>query len=440
LPGEPTVDLPRRLAAKLEGTTLLVYFSPNCPHCVHAQPELNALAERLRGRASVLGIASGSASQGAVDAYRVEQHVPYPLIRDADRSIGAALGVRGTPSALLVRKKGRKVVVVDGWYPYQRGQDVMVEMRLADDPWSAFRPGEYHGNAACGMCHPVETDSWNLTRHSVAWRSLVEGGDHTDSACTPCHVTGAGVPGGWAGDPGSLLVNVGCEACHGPGGPHDGVPSDAAQACAGCHDAKHSIAFSYEKALPHIDHYRANGMDDRSWVEAREHLVRGDAPRPLLAFSEGANVGAEACAPCHEAQHAVWKASAHASAMATLTTEEARARASDAATDVACVRCHATAETSGPPPSESSQYRLEEGVGCESCHGPGEAHVAAEGGRGNIESLGEDCPVCVLEALCTRCHTAEWDPEWDLAQRLEQVRHGMLGAASEGDDRAGAPD
>ncbi|MBW1879680.1 MAG: redoxin domain-containing protein, partial [Deltaproteobacteria bacterium] len=175
MPEEPVIRLPRRLADKLGETTLLVYFSPGCPHCVTAQPELNALAERLRGRLSVLGIASGSATQGSVDAYRVEHQVTYPLIRDADRSIVAALGVRGTPSALLVRKKGRKVLVVDGWYPYQRGQDVMVELRLADEPWSAFRPGEYHGNAVCGMCHPMELDSWQLTRHSVAWHSLVEG-------------------------------------------------------------------------------------------------------------------------------------------------------------------------------------------------------------------------------------------------------------------------
>ena len=29
-----------------------------------------------------------------------------------------------------------------------------------------------------------------------------------------------------------------------------------------------------------------------------------------------------------------------------------------------------------------------EGLACEACHGPGEAHVAAKGGKGNIEALG----------------------------------------------------
>ncbi|MBW1881789.1 MAG: hypothetical protein JRJ84_25815 [Deltaproteobacteria bacterium] len=211
--------------------------------------------------------------------------------------------------------------------------------------------------------------------------------------------------------------------------------TDATESCSGCHDPKHAIAFSYAKGLPHIDHFRSNGMDDQTWYERRRKLVDGTLPHDLLAFDEGAQVGAAACASCHEAQHTAWKGSAHASAMATLATEEARAHAADAPTNVACVRCHATADASGPPPSELSRFRLEDGVGCESCHGPGEAHVAAEGGVGNIEALGDDCPVCVLEALCTRCHTAEWDPDWDLSQRMEQVRHGMPGAASEEGDQ-----
>jgi peroxiredoxin len=428
---EPVIPIPRRLAKQLEDTTLLVYFSPGCPHCVYAQPELNALAGRLEGRAAVLGIASGSATQGAVDAYRVEHRVPFPLIRDADRSIAAAMGVRGTPSALLVRKRGRKVVVLDGWYPYHRGQAVLVELRLAEDPWTAFRPGEYHGNVVCGTCHPMEMDAWQLTHHSVAWHTLVKGGTHTDPECTSCHVTGAGAPGGWDGDPNSHLVNVGCESCHGPGGPHDGVSTDETETCGGCHDSKHSIAFTYAKGLPLLDHYRANDMDDRTWHEQRRTLLDGAAPHDLLALPEGAHVGADACQSCHEAQHEAWKASSHATAMATLTTEEAREHAADAATNVSCVRCHATAEASGPPPSELSHFLLEEGVGCESCHGPGETHVAAEGGTGNIVALGEDCPVCVLEALCTRCHTQAWDPDWDLVDKLERVRHGDADPARE---------
>ena len=97
----------------------------------------------------------------------------------------------------------------------------------------------------------------------------------------------------------------------------------------------------------------------------------------------------------------------------------------DAATDVACVACHTSPKQSGPPPNELSGYQLTESVGCESCHGPGGNHVAAGGGTDNIQGLGESCPVCVLEAICTSCHTQRWDPNWDLDTRLQAIQHGQ---------------
>ena len=59
--------------------------------------------------------------------------------------------------------------------------------------------------------------------------------------------------------------------------------------------------------------------------------------------------------------------------------------------NVACVRCHASpVKTGGLPPETLGGYRTSDAVGCESCHGSGEAHVAAGGGRDNIEGLGEE--------------------------------------------------
>jgi hypothetical protein len=95
------------------------------------------------------------------------------------------------------------------------------------------------------------------------------------------------------------------------------------------------------------------------------------------------------------------------------------------ATDAACVRCHATPKKTGFPSSEAVDFRLDESVGCESCHGPGQVHVAAGGGEGNIEGLGEDCPVCVLEAMCTSCHNPTWDPDWNLDAGLAAIAHGV---------------
>ena len=424
LPGHRTIDLPDKLVSHLGKTTLIVYFSPECPHCQHAQPELNALAERTKGKLTIVGIATGSVREGEVAAYRIDYQVPYDLVWDGDHQIAAALGANATPSALLVRKRDDgKIEIVDGWYPYKPGQTTLIEMKLLDDPYKAFRPGVYQGNAVCAACHVHEGDSWQLTMHSIAYVRLVVDGKQDDPKCNRCHVTGAGQKTGWAGDPRSPLIDVGCEACHGPGGPHDGKDDDPKAACAGCHDPEHSIAFSYDKGLPLIDHFRATALDDKAWYAARTQLIDGDVPKDLLAFPEGDTVGFQACTTCHEDPHSQWAQGPHAKAMATLATDAAKAKDPPAATDPDCVRCHATAKQGGPPPTDLAGYRTDEGVGCEACHGPGEAHVKAEGGKDNIEGLGEDCPVCVLDAVCTRCHTKQWDPKWNLDAKLPTIKH-----------------
>jgi thiol-disulfide isomerase/thioredoxin len=424
-PERPELALPRALVDQLTGPTVLFYFSPACPHCRHVAAEVQALSERLRagGSARVLGIASGSSTEAEMLEFRATFGVTFDVVVDTDREIQAAMGIRSTPSAMLVapgpRPKGKKapatVEVRDLWFPYMPGWDGLIEARIGGDPWKVFRPGEYQGNNFCAACHLEEQASWRLTHHSVAWRTLVRGEKAEDPACTRCHVTGAGAEGGWAGDPDSALVDVGCEACHGPGGPHDGERTEARTTCAGCHDADHSIAFSVDKGLPLIDHYEVNALSDAEYDQARRALYAGEAPRELLAFPEGKNVGSAACLGCHAVEHAWWSSSPHANAMASLREE-----GSD---DPACVRCHATAKVSGPPPAAVAGFDTLGGVGCESCHGPGEAHVAAGGGTDNIQGLGDSCPVCVIDAVCTSCHTPKWSPDWRLEERLERVKH-----------------
>ena len=409
----PELALPRALA--ITGPTFVVYFSPTCPHCQHVAPEIEALSQRLAGTARTVWVASGRATDAELAVFRRDYGVTAEVVRDADGAIAAALGARSTPSALLLDPSTRgRARVRDAWFPYAPGYDVLVEGRARGDVWGALAAGGYQGDGACGACHREELRSAQLTHHSVAFWTLVDDGKEADPACNRCHVTGAGQPGGFDGDPASDQVNVGCEACHGPSGPHDGAADDARASCVGCHDAEHSIAFSVEKGLPHIDHFAANGKTDAEIQAHRRAMVRGELPRPLLAFPAGPTAGAAACQSCHPAEHAHWQGSPHARAMATLATE--------GADDPTCVRCHATARQSGPAPTALDGFRTAESVGCESCHGPGAEH-AASGGQAPIEGLGEDCPVCVIEAVCTTCHTATWDPDWALAPMLDAARH-----------------
>jgi thiol-disulfide isomerase/thioredoxin len=415
----PEISLPRDLIATLEGKTFLFYFSPTCPHCRSVADEVNALSKRLDTHATVVGVSSGGSSLAEILEFKSHFDIQFRVVHDQDRAIVSALGARSTPSAVLVEPKSKgKVTVLDVWYPYLPGFDAMVEGRARGDIWSSFRENEYKGDTFCGACHRVPALSWSLTHHSIAWRTLVLAGQDQNPECTGCHVTGNGKPSGWAPDPHNKMVNVGCEACHGPGGPHDGVRSEPRDTCEGCHDAKHAIAFSYEKGLPLIDHYSAQDLTSEDVHAERVKLYNGEVPRDLLAFADGKNLGPQACKSCHEAEVAWWESSAHHNAMAPLKAAE-----SPAHEDPACVRCHATALASGPPPTTLAGFHLDTGVSCESCHGPGEAHVKAGGAPGTIEGLGEDCPVCVIEAVCTGCHTQEWDPSWDLDIDLPRVTH-----------------
>ncbi|MCB9681992.1 MAG: redoxin domain-containing protein [Alphaproteobacteria bacterium] len=414
--GAPSLELPPAVARRIHGPTLLVYFSPTCPHCQHVAPELAALAAARAGSLTLLGVAVGSSNPADVKAFRKTYGWTFDVITDTDHAIGSAMGATGTPSALLVHDGPDGALVVDDmYYPYSPHTDTLVAMRLAPTPFAVFTPGTYQGNRACAACHVAEQEAWLVTHHSVAWHTLEADGKQDDPACTRCHVTGAGQPGGWDGRADSGLVDVGCEACHGPGGPHDGQSTDPSTVCTGCHDAEHSIAFSYAKGLPLLDHFKTVELTGDELRAQRVALLKGEAPRELLAFADAPTVGADACKACHAEAHASMSKGPHAHAMATLKKGHADG-------DVACVRCHATSKAGGLPASTLDGYRTDEGVGCEACHGPGGAHVAAGGGTDTIVGLGKSCPVCVVEAVCTRCHTSQWDADWKLDDALPSVR------------------
>ncbi len=421
VPEAVAVELPAAIADKITGETALYYFAPLCPHCQHATPEIVSL--QGKGGLTWIGVATSSSMKADLDAFVQKYKVPFEIVVDADHGFARALGATSTPSVFLARPDPAKPAATDGmrsvllfeaYAPWRRGLGgYLVLRRHPEAPFSEF--SGYQSDATCGACHSEEMGSWLLTHHAVAYRTLYRRERADDLSCVGCHVTGLGSGGFEVGDHSSPLTDVTCESCHGPSGPHDGERTDARAACASCHDAKHSVAFSVEKGLPLIDHYRINTLSDAE-IDARlSALARGQAERPLLAFPQGPTVGAAACASCHKAEHKSWKKDPHAGAMAALS-EPDRAR-------VECVTCHATATASGIPPKTLDGYRVDEGVSCESCHGPGGDHVAAPS-KDNIVGLGESCPECVIESICTSCHTPAWDPAWNLKERLPAAKHG----------------
>ncbi len=410
------LQLPEHISSRIEGPTFLFYFSPGCPHCQDAMPEIRALHDLLEDELAFLGISSASSTAEAMDAFGLAYEVPFPLVHDADASFAAAAGARSTPSVLIVQPDPEGALVTEALYPWFRGAGPLLRMGLhPEDPYAAFTPDTYIGEKVCAQCHASEARSLLLTRHTLAYRTLFLRDRAEDLECVGCHVTGLGSPSGFeVGDHSSPFTSVTCEACHSPGGPHDGRGTDPRAACEACHDAEHSLAFSVEKGLPFLDHYLVDHLDEEELRARWEALTGGLAPRPLLAFPEGPHVGSNTCRSCHKTEWKAWKRSPHREAMDRLAAEEAG--------QVDCVRCHASPVRYGPASPDLEGYVVHEGVGCESCHGSGEAHLA-DPVAGTILGLGESCPECVLEAVCTTCHTAAWDPGWDLHPRLRAIEH-----------------
>jgi len=105
-----------------------------------------------------------------------------------------------------------------------------------------------------------------------------------------------------------------------------------------------------------------------------------------LAFAQEPNppheyVGAKTCMPCHMspakgAQYKQWMDTNHANAYKTLGTEQSKKVAKEAGVEgnpqeaSECLTCHVTGYEAADS-LKVRKYDMTEGVGCESCHGPG---------------------------------------------------------------------
>jgi len=117
--------------------------------------------------------------------------------------------------------------------------------------------------------------------------------------------------------------------------------------------------------------------------------------------------GTTACRDCHPAESASWHVSAHARTWQTLADQGAHV-------DSYCQQCHSTGF--GWPGGFISARRTPSlaNVGCESCHGPADAHV---------KDPTERTPLAAREA-CTGCHDRENSPDFELAKYWPAIAHG----------------
>jgi hypothetical protein len=130
-------------------------------------------------------------------------------------------------------------------------------------------------------------------------------------------------------------------------------------------------------------------------------------------------VGAAKCKMCHNKpdkgdQYKKWTESKHATAMKSLVGDEAK--------DPKCLKCHSTA---GNLDSKLvSGITVEEGVSCETCHGPGSKYKSMAIMKDHNKSV-ENGLITPDEALCRTCHNEE-SPNFkgfDYAEYSAKISH-----------------
>ena len=107
-------------------------------------------------------------------------------------------------------------------------------------------------------------------------------------------------------------------------------------------------------------------------------------------------VGVKSCKMCHRKaedgeQFAKWQESAHAKAFEKLASPEAKEVAKKLGIDDPqksgkCLACHSTAYN-WKDTVQNAELPVEEGVSCESCHGPGTEHVRVMADAGDMHKV-----------------------------------------------------
>ncbi len=200
-----------------------------------------------------------------------------------------------------------------------------------------------------GTWTPYHPDDW--TDPARDWRLT----------CAGCHTTGLTRQAFESGTRlatldtmliGEVELGVGCEACHGPGGDHNGglnpLPRTAdAQVCAQCHAKGHDTASDHPFPL---DFQPGMAFDADVFM--------------MASLEDGEFFWPTGHARSTNSQYNEWLASAHADALSVLGGSD---RADDS-----CLRCHAAPLDSTDPTPETTLTLADAvyGVTCVACHNP----------------------------------------------------------------------
>ena len=146
-------------------------------------------------------------------------------------------------------------------------------------------------------------------------------------------------------------------------------------------------------------------------------------------------VGNEVCGTCHAREYKKWLGTRHARSWVMLGMIEKadkvrshfNVRSSSPQNSAICLKCHGTAADT-PPEFRLPAFHVEEGVQCETCHGPGDRYATEEVMKNKQEaiSLGLRMPT---KEVCLNCHKAKSSHEFmnkkpfDFEEMYKKIAH-----------------
>jgi hypothetical protein len=155
-------------------------------------------------------------------------------------------------------------------------------------------------------------------------------------------------------------------------------------------------------------------------------------------FIDAKYVGVKTCGMCHKKESVgqqlkIWQESKHAQAYKTLQTQEADKIAKDkgfktkAAETPECLKCHVSGYDVDPS-LLGKKFKKEDGVQCETCHGPGSKYKS--------KKVMEDKKLAVekglmvydnIETLCVKCHNEESPvfKGFNFEERWAKIKHNI---------------
>jgi YVTN family beta-propeller protein len=258
------------------------------------------------------------------------------------------------------------------------------------------------------------------------------------STCLGCHATGAHAED-WEKDETFFVEDgVQCEKCHGPGSEYIAVMNDrelsvragliiqTAEDCKSCHQLKESHKRVHLSELINLD----EGMKEIAHPSVNLGFGRG-ANIPTGQKGEFKYVGVNTCGQCHKGpkssyQFSKWRMSKHAQAYSVLATEKAYELAEkegikDPQSSDKCLKCHSTVFFD-PAGGAVDTYSIDEGVGCEACHGPGSKYYK-KAVMSNPELAREHGLREVTREICLGCHEEFHKGSFDYDRAIKEITH-----------------